>query len=137
MHKAQRSIGGESRGSKHQLLIDQSAKDARSRRTNLAISWIDYKKAYDSVPHSWMLECLRLYKIDPRLVTFIRQSIIATWKGQDEAAAWYEKPLHGAWHKGVPEVADMTHMRRSERNQYKNKKAHDYAWCVPSQVNHS
>ena len=54
MHKAQRGIGGESRGSKHQLLIDQSvAKDARSRRTNLAMSWIDNKIAYDSVPHSW------------------------------------------------------------------------------------
>ena len=33
--------------------------------------------------------------------------LIATWKEPDEAAAWYEKPLHGAWHKGVSEVADM------------------------------
>ena len=32
----------------------------------------------------------------------------ATWKEPDKAAAWYEKPLHGAWHKGVSEVADMT-----------------------------
>ena len=57
MHKAQRSIGRESRGSKHQLLIDQSvAKDARSRRTSLAMAWIDYKKAYDSVPLSWILK---------------------------------------------------------------------------------
>ena len=61
---------------KHQLLIDQSvAKNARSRCTNLAMSWVDYKKAYNSVPHLWKLECLRLYKIDPRLVTFIRQSM--------------------------------------------------------------
>ena len=45
MHKAQRGIGGGSRGLKHQLLIDQSvAEDARSRRTNLAMAWIDYKK---------------------------------------------------------------------------------------------
>ena len=51
MHKAQRGIGGGSRGSKHQFLIDQSvAKDARSRRTNLAMAWVDYKKGYDSVP---------------------------------------------------------------------------------------
>ena len=35
--------------------------------------------------------------------------LIAIWKEPDEAAAWYEKPLHGAWHKGVSEVADMTH----------------------------
>ena len=34
--------------------------------------------------------------------------LIATWKKSDEAAAWYKKPLHGAWHKGVSEVADMT-----------------------------
>ena len=27
--------------------------------------------------------------------------LIATWKEPDEVAAWYEKPLHGAWHKGV------------------------------------
>ena len=35
--------------------------------------------------------------------------LIATWKEPDEAAAWYEKPLYGAWHKGVSEVADLTH----------------------------
>ena len=35
------------------------------------------------------------------------QALIATWKEPDEAAAWYEKPLHGAWHKGVSEVANM------------------------------
>ena len=35
--------------------------------------------------------------------------LIAIWKEPDEAAAWYKKPLHGAWHKGVSEVADMTH----------------------------
>ena len=76
MHQAQKGIGGGSRGSKHQLLIDQAvAKDSRSRRTNLAMAWIDYKKAYDSIPHSWILECLRLYKINPRLVAFIRQSM--------------------------------------------------------------
>ena len=58
------------------MLIGQSvAKDARSRHTNLAMASIDYKKAYDSVPHSWILECLRVYKIDPRLVTSIRQSM--------------------------------------------------------------
>ena len=39
------------------------------------MAWIYYKKAYNSVPHLWKLECLRLYKIDPRLVTFIRQSM--------------------------------------------------------------
>ena len=33
--------------------------------------------------------------------------LIAIWKDPDEAAAWYEKPLHGAWQKSVSEVAEM------------------------------
>ena len=32
---------------------------------------------------------------------------IATWKEPDEDVAWYEKPLHGTWHKAVSDVADM------------------------------
>ena len=80
MHQAERGIGCKSRGSKHQLLIDQSvAKVARSRRNNLGMEWIDYRKSYDSVPHVWILECRRLYKINLRLVTLIRQSM-SHWK---------------------------------------------------------
>ena len=30
------------------------------RKTNPAIAWINYKKAFDSVPHSWILETLDL-----------------------------------------------------------------------------
>ena len=25
------------------------------------MAWIDYKKAYDMVPHSWIIECLDLF----------------------------------------------------------------------------
>ena len=28
--------------------------------TNLSMVWIDYKKAYDVVPHLWIMECLNL-----------------------------------------------------------------------------
>ena len=44
-----------SHGTKHQLLIDKTVlKDCKKRHTNLSISWIDYRKAYDLVPHSWV-----------------------------------------------------------------------------------
>ena len=32
-------------------------------RKNLAMAWIDYKKAYDMIPQSWILHCLKMYKI--------------------------------------------------------------------------
>ena len=27
------------------------------------MAWIDYKKAYDMVPHSWIIECLDLFGV--------------------------------------------------------------------------
>ncbi|XP_078026439.1 uncharacterized protein LOC144464171 [Epinephelus lanceolatus] len=65
MSKAQKGIGSNTRGAKHQLLIDRAiARDCRSRKINLCTAWTDYKKAYDSMPHTWILECLELYKIN-------------------------------------------------------------------------
>ena len=37
--------------------------------------WIDYKKAYDSVPHSWILESLRIYGIADNIITFLEKSM--------------------------------------------------------------
>ena len=49
--------------------------DCKSRRTNLAVAWIDFQKAYDSVPHSWIVEVLQLYKINPLVQSIIKQSM--------------------------------------------------------------
>ena len=50
-----------SRGVKVQLLIDKMVlNDYMKRRTNLGMSSIDYKKAYDMIPYSWILESLEL-----------------------------------------------------------------------------
>ena len=45
----------------------------------MSTAWIDYKKAFDSVPHSWILKCLQMYKIQPVLITFIEESM-SQWK---------------------------------------------------------
>ena len=45
----------------------------------MSTAWIDYKKAFDRVPHSWILKCLQMYKIHPVLITFIEESM-SQWK---------------------------------------------------------
>ena len=37
--------------------------------------WIDYQKAYDSVPHSWILKCLKIFRIADNIVSFLEKSM--------------------------------------------------------------
>ena len=53
--------------------------NCKKRKKNLSTAWIDYKKAFDSVPYSWILKCLQVYNIHPVLITFIEESM-SQWK---------------------------------------------------------
>ena len=49
----QRGCRKGSRGTSNLLYIDRAViKEVKSRHKNLAMAWVDYKKAYDMVPHS-------------------------------------------------------------------------------------
>ena len=61
-----------SRGTAELLFIDQHIlNESKTRRKNLAIALIDNKKAYDMVPQSWILHCLKMYKILHEVINFI------------------------------------------------------------------
>ena len=47
--------------------------------TNLSMAWIDHKKAYDMVPHSWILKCLEMVRGAKNMITVISNSM-ANWK---------------------------------------------------------
>ena len=67
-------------GTKDQLLLNRAIlEDARRRQRNLSMAWIDYQKAYDSVPHSWLIACMKLYKIHPTIVSAL-SSQMENWK---------------------------------------------------------
>ena len=52
------------RGTHDLIYIDKMVlREVKRRRKNLAMCWIDYRKAYDMVPHSWIIECLDLFKV--------------------------------------------------------------------------
>ena len=69
-----------SRGPKDQQLIGKTIlKDCRKRRANLAMAWIDYRKTYDFVPYSWILECLDMTGIADNVRRFLEKSM-KKWK---------------------------------------------------------
>ena len=39
------------------------------------MAWIDYKMAYDMVPQSWILHCLKMYEIPDQVVQFIEKTM--------------------------------------------------------------
>ena len=65
-----------SRGTTELLYIDQHIlSESRNRRKNLAMAWIDYKKAHDMVPQSWIINCLKTYKISHEVINFIEKNM--------------------------------------------------------------
>ena len=67
-------------GCKDQLLVDKmTMDDCKTRKKNLTTSWIDYRKAFDSVPHSWIIKTLEIYKVSPEIVNFMKVNM-KNWK---------------------------------------------------------
>ena len=65
-----------SRGCKEQLLIDKLVmKQCKRTKNDLYMTFIDYKKAYDSVPHSWLLSSMAMCAISPIIIDFFATSL--------------------------------------------------------------
>ena len=76
----QKGCKKESRMTKDQLLVDKTIlRDCRKRYTTLGMAWIDYKKAYDMVPHSSILESLELVQVSDNILEFVKRSM-AKWQ---------------------------------------------------------
>lgn len=69
-----------SRGSKEWLIVDTViGKQAYKNKRNISIAWIDYRKAFDSVPHSWLMKIMEIYKINPTIIEVLKH-VMGKWK---------------------------------------------------------
>ena len=69
-----------SRGVGDLLYLDQHIlNESKTRRKNLSMAWIDNKNAYDVVPQSWIINCLKMYKISDEVINFIEKTM-KTWR---------------------------------------------------------
>lgn len=79
MAEEQKGSRQRSRGCKEQLLIDAIVTgNAKKARADLCTAYIDYRKAFDSIPHTWLLHALEIYKIDPVIVNVL-ETIMNAW----------------------------------------------------------
>ena len=63
-----------------QLLINKMVyEEVKSNRRNLTTAWLDYKKAFDSVSHTWLIKSLELAKIPVKIIEAIKR-LMAKWR---------------------------------------------------------
>ena len=68
------------RGTNDLLCIYRAViRGVKSRKKNLAMAWIDYKKVYDMVPNSWIKECFYLFRVAENIKTLLVSSM-EKWK---------------------------------------------------------
>ena len=77
-------------GCTEQLLINKSImSEVRNEKRNLITIWLDYKKAFDSAPHEWLIKSLRLANLPEDLIRAI-ENLTSQWctvlhlKGEEE-----------------------------------------------------
>jgi len=63
----------------HLLLTNGVWRQVRSRNRSLSVAWINYRKAFDSVPHNRLLECLQLFQFPPVLQTCLER-LVPLWR---------------------------------------------------------
>ena len=62
-------------GTKDQIAIDRCIlQNCRKRKTNLSMTWVDYKKDYDMVPHSWNIATMGMVGLADNIIGLIKQS---------------------------------------------------------------
>lgn len=78
----QRGCKKGARGCQDQLLLNRGVlDDAHKNSKNLSMAWIDYQKAFDSIPHEWLIKTMNMYKIPAKLVETISK-FMKKWKLQ-------------------------------------------------------
>ncbi|XP_044760203.1 uncharacterized protein LOC123317662 [Coccinella septempunctata] len=68
------------KGCKELLVIDHIVtKQARKKLRNISVAWVDYKKAFDSVPHTWLLKVLEMHGIAGKVIELLGH-LMKNWR---------------------------------------------------------
>ena len=51
----------------------------QNKTENLAMALIDNKEAYDMIPQSWIIHCIKMYKISHKVINFTEKTM-QTWR---------------------------------------------------------
>ena len=50
-------------------------REGKMRKRNLSMAWMDCKKAYNMLPHSWIIDCLEAVAINEGIRRLLAESM--------------------------------------------------------------
>ena len=53
--------------------------NSKRRKASLSMAWIDYKKAFNIIPHSWLIESLEIYGAEENTIRLLKNTM-PNWK---------------------------------------------------------
>ena len=75
----QKGCGRGQFGYTDQLLLNTRIwHQVKSNNRSLSVALLDYRKAYDAVPHNWILCCLKMFRFHPTILQCIGH-LLALW----------------------------------------------------------
>jgi len=79
MPKEQKGCYSGSKGCKDQLLISKAILRECKLRKKMCMAWIDYQKAFNRVPHSWIIKSLELIGVKNKVISFTKK-VMSYWR---------------------------------------------------------
>ena len=74
--EGQKGCRRKSRGTKDELLIYKAVmKNCRRRKVGLIMIWLDYRKAYEMVPHSWIKNSIEMCGVADNISHLLSKSM--------------------------------------------------------------
>jgi hypothetical protein len=61
------------------IIIIIIIQEFKRRKNNLIMAWIDYQKAFDRMPHSWIIKSLELIGINDKVISFTKK-VMPHWR---------------------------------------------------------
>ena len=80
MPKEQKGCCSGSKWCKDHLLISKAIlQECKCRKKKLCMAWIDYQKAFNRVPHNWIIKSLESIGINNKVISFTKK-VMTYWR---------------------------------------------------------